>query len=280
MRPIQDAFPLLQTPKKIFITTHHKPDGDAIGSMLGLAIYLAKKGHKVTAVSPGEIPDFVATVTSDPVDETIFRDSNRSITPLPALHKEVSIAKHPFTNTGFWQTGDYEFPPHKREAPAGQRYYHNSLPVSLLLFDGKTDQNIYYGITKANFFSDDPARIRQLLTRGLIVKSVPESKKLPSLYRDKPGIVGTHLSIFSFQENPYYPQTLGKPFAGSPAEKAGIQHADLIVAVNGVSTKNKTFSHVVSMIRGNVGEAVHLDIFRDGKPLHLDMIRASEGSIR
>lgn len=59
MQPIQDAFPLLHTPKKIFITTHHKPDGDAIGSMLGLALYLAKKGHKVSAVSPGDLPDFL-----------------------------------------------------------------------------------------------------------------------------------------------------------------------------------------------------------------------------
>ena len=59
MRSIQDAFPLLQTPKKIFITTHHKPDGDAIGSMLGLYHYLTKKGHLVTPVSPGEIPEFL-----------------------------------------------------------------------------------------------------------------------------------------------------------------------------------------------------------------------------
>ena len=59
MRPIQDVFPLLQSPKKIFITTHHKPDGDAIGSMLGLYHYLIKKGHQVSAVSPGEVPDFL-----------------------------------------------------------------------------------------------------------------------------------------------------------------------------------------------------------------------------
>ncbi|WP_276131725.1 DHH family phosphoesterase [Polluticoccus soli] len=59
MRPIQDAFPLLQTPKKIFITTHHKPDGDAIGSMLGLYHYLVKKGHTVTGVSPSELPEFL-----------------------------------------------------------------------------------------------------------------------------------------------------------------------------------------------------------------------------
>jgi len=59
MQPIQDAFHLLQTPKKIFITTHHKPDGDAIGSMLALYHYLTKKGHSVTPVSPGEVPDFL-----------------------------------------------------------------------------------------------------------------------------------------------------------------------------------------------------------------------------
>ncbi len=62
MRPIQDAFPLLQAPKKIFITTHHKPDGDAIGSMMGLALYLTKKGHNVSPVSPGEIPDFLSWI--------------------------------------------------------------------------------------------------------------------------------------------------------------------------------------------------------------------------
>ena len=59
MQPIQEVFPLLSEPKKIFITTHHKPDGDAIGSMLGLAHYLSAKGHDVTAASPGDLPEFL-----------------------------------------------------------------------------------------------------------------------------------------------------------------------------------------------------------------------------
>lgn len=59
MLPIQDAFALLRAPKKIFITTHHKPDGDAIGSMLALYHYLTLKGHEVSPVSPGDIPDFL-----------------------------------------------------------------------------------------------------------------------------------------------------------------------------------------------------------------------------
>lgn len=59
MRPVQDIFPLLQTPQNIFITTHHKPDGDAIGSMLALYHYLVKKGHNVTPVTPSELPEFL-----------------------------------------------------------------------------------------------------------------------------------------------------------------------------------------------------------------------------
>lgn len=59
MRPIVDVLPLLEAPKKIFITTHHKPDGDAIGSMLALYHYLVKKGHTVQGVSPSDIPEFL-----------------------------------------------------------------------------------------------------------------------------------------------------------------------------------------------------------------------------
>ncbi|MCF8450682.1 MAG: DHH family phosphoesterase [Taibaiella sp.] len=69
MLPIQDAFPLLQTPRKIFITTHHKPDGDAIGSMLALSHYLLKKGHTVSAVSPSEVPEFLRWM---PGNETLI----------------------------------------------------------------------------------------------------------------------------------------------------------------------------------------------------------------
>ena len=59
MKSITEALPLLQSPQKIFITTHHKPDGDAIGSMLGLYHYLTLKGHQVTPVAPSEVPDFL-----------------------------------------------------------------------------------------------------------------------------------------------------------------------------------------------------------------------------
>jgi bifunctional oligoribonuclease and PAP phosphatase NrnA len=49
----------LSSPKNIFITTHVKPDADALGSSLGLANYLIKKGHQVTVVTPTDYPSFL-----------------------------------------------------------------------------------------------------------------------------------------------------------------------------------------------------------------------------
>lgn len=43
---------VIATPKKVVITTHRNPDGDALGSSLGWKMFLEKKGHEVTFISP------------------------------------------------------------------------------------------------------------------------------------------------------------------------------------------------------------------------------------
>ena len=52
MKPIQEIFPLLSEPRKVVITTHQKPDPDALGSSLGLYHFLVQWGHLVTVISP------------------------------------------------------------------------------------------------------------------------------------------------------------------------------------------------------------------------------------
>ncbi|HTD42043.1 MAG TPA: DHH family phosphoesterase, partial [Mucilaginibacter sp.] len=51
---------LLAQPRKIVITTHHKPDGDAMGSSLGLYNYLIQQGHHTKVITPTDYPDFLA----------------------------------------------------------------------------------------------------------------------------------------------------------------------------------------------------------------------------
>ncbi|PZX65594.1 DHH family phosphoesterase [Hydrotalea sandarakina] len=60
MEIINALYPLLRSPKKIVITTHQKPDGDAMGSSLGLYHFLVKMNHDVTVVSPTNWADFLS----------------------------------------------------------------------------------------------------------------------------------------------------------------------------------------------------------------------------
>jgi len=59
MKTISALFPFLQAPQKVVITTHQKPDADAMGSSLALAHYLIKKGHEVTVISPTNWAEWV-----------------------------------------------------------------------------------------------------------------------------------------------------------------------------------------------------------------------------
>jgi phosphoesterase RecJ-like protein len=59
MLQINEIFPQLRDPKNVVITTHQKPDGDAMGSSLGLFHFLKQLGHSVTVISPTNWADFL-----------------------------------------------------------------------------------------------------------------------------------------------------------------------------------------------------------------------------
>ncbi|MDP3681494.1 MAG: bifunctional oligoribonuclease/PAP phosphatase NrnA [Flavobacterium sp.] len=68
IQDIQAIQLLLSTPKKIAIIPHRGPDGDAMGSTLGLYHFLLKNNHQPVVVSPNEFPDFLAWM---PGSETV-----------------------------------------------------------------------------------------------------------------------------------------------------------------------------------------------------------------
>ena len=65
---------LLAQPRKIVITTHHKPDGDAMGSSLGLYNYLIQLGHHAKVITPTDYPDFLAWMPGNG-DVIIYTDN-------------------------------------------------------------------------------------------------------------------------------------------------------------------------------------------------------------
>lgn len=57
---IKGILELLASPKKIAIIPHRSPDGDAMGSTLGLYHFLKKLNHEAIVVAPNEFPEFLA----------------------------------------------------------------------------------------------------------------------------------------------------------------------------------------------------------------------------
>lgn len=56
---IENIKQLLLAPKNIVIVSHKNPDGDAIGSSLGLYHYLKKQKHNVEVIMPNDYPEFL-----------------------------------------------------------------------------------------------------------------------------------------------------------------------------------------------------------------------------
>lgn len=56
---VNEALRLIEGAQNIVITTHVGPDGDAIGSSLGLYHFLKGMGKQVTVITPNHFPDFL-----------------------------------------------------------------------------------------------------------------------------------------------------------------------------------------------------------------------------
>ena len=63
--------------KNVVIVCHTSPDGDAIGSSLGLYEYLKRKGKNVTVIVPNYFPDFLHWMKD--ADKIIMFDRNKSL---------------------------------------------------------------------------------------------------------------------------------------------------------------------------------------------------------
>jgi phosphoesterase RecJ-like protein len=74
----------LISPRKLVVTTHYKPDGDAMGSSLALGAFLEGLGHNVTVVTPSDYPDFLTWMPGQHLVTSFDHDATQSINALAA----------------------------------------------------------------------------------------------------------------------------------------------------------------------------------------------------
>jgi carboxyl-terminal processing protease len=97
----------------------------------------------------------------------------------------------------------------------------------------------------------------------------PEESK-----QNREGLSGTYVGIGVQLENKKDEVLVAAPIEGSPAEEAGIEAGDVVVAVDGESVRGKDISEVIQKVRGPEGSQVRLTVLRDGEERVFDLERA------
>ncbi len=101
----------LSRANKIVIVPHKGPDGDAIGSSLGLYHFLKDKGHDVKVIAPNDFPQFLKWLPGQE-EILIYEEAREQCTPL--IHEAEIIFTLDFNVLD--RTGEMEEPLRESEA--------------------------------------------------------------------------------------------------------------------------------------------------------------------
>lgn len=82
---------LLSHPSRVVIVTHFRPDADAMGSSLGLAGYLGKKGHRVSVIAPSDFPSSLAWMPGSEQVTVVRRNNPATQQQAESLINEAEI---------------------------------------------------------------------------------------------------------------------------------------------------------------------------------------------
>ncbi len=118
---IQSLQKLLASPKKIAIVPHRSPDGDAMGSTLGLYHFLLKLNHNVVVIAPNDFPNFLAWM---PGSNKVLIFENDKVTTTKILQEAELVFTLDFN--ALHRTGEMEHVLNKLTAPMIMVDHHQS----------------------------------------------------------------------------------------------------------------------------------------------------------
>lgn len=81
--------------------------------------------------------------------------------------------------------------------------------------------------------------------------------------RNRQGLSGTYVGVGIQLESKEGSAVVAAPIEGSPAEQAGVQTGDVIVAVNGEGVRNQEISKIAERVRGPEGTEVEITVLRN-----------------
>ena len=92
--------------------------------------------------------------------------------------------------------------------------------------------------------------------------------------QNRRGLSGTYVGVGIQLESKEGSAVVAAPIEGSPAEQAGVQTGDVIVAVNGEGVRNQEISKIAERVRGPEGTEVEITVLRDEEERDFTLERA------
>lgn len=92
--------------------------------------------------------------------------------------------------------------------------------------------------------------------------------------QNRQGLSGTYVGVGIQIESEEDRAVVSSPIEGSPAENAGIEPGDVIIAVNGESVRGMELGRIAEKVRGPEGTSVELTVLRDGEEREFTVERA------
>jgi carboxyl-terminal processing protease len=91
---------------------------------------------------------------------------------------------------------------------------------------------------------------------------------------NRQGLSGTYVGVGIQIENRDDRVVVTSPIEGSPAERAGVESGDVVVAVDGDDITERDVSEIAERVRGPEGSEVQVTVLRDGEEITFDLLRA------
>ena len=92
--------------------------------------------------------------------------------------------------------------------------------------------------------------------------------------QNRRSLSGTYEGIGVTLESEEDEIVVASPIEGSPADKAGVESGDVVVAIDGESVRGKDLSEITEKVRGPEGTRVELTVLRGGEERVFDLERA------
>lgn len=162
---------LLSTPKKVVIIPHRSPDGDAMGSTLGLYHFLKKLNHTAVVIAPNEFPDFLAWLPA--ADEVRIFEKEKEQTADLILNADLVCT---LDFNAFHRTGEMEHVLKKVTAPILMIDHHQK-PDDYATYQfsdtayGSTCEMVYHFITQLGFKNQIDQTIATCIYTGIVTDS-------------------------------------------------------------------------------------------------------------